>query len=297
MLPRDVWHDGRLKIRIGLHLSISLSMASAAERAAALGAHAFQIFTSSPRMWRATRPGPIDIARLCNVRLQHRLTPLVVHDNYLINLAAADPEVRQRSIVAFRGEVERAVAVGAEYLVAHPGSYKDQTVEQAFQHFTESLAEATRTAACGSLKLLLECTAGQGSAMGSRLEELAVLKMMAEGRTPLPIGFCLDTCHLYSSGYDIGTADGLNRTLDQADELLGLDHIPVIHANDSKTPLGSRIDRHENIGRGTIGRDGFQRILRHPGLEGKAFILETPMDEDEDQVRDLEALRELASGA
>lgn len=271
-------------------------MAAAAERAASLGAHAFQIFTSSPRMWRASRPGPLDIARLSKLRLEHCLTPLVVHDNYLINLPAADPEIRSKSIEAFRGEVERAVAIGADYLVAHPGSYKDQPVEQAFRAFADSLAAATKGIDCGHVTLLLECTAGQGFSMGSRLEELAVLKMLAEGRTPIKIGFCLDTCHLLAAGYDIASADGLERTLEQAEELLGLDNVPVIHANDSKHPLGSRLDRHEHIGKGMIGAEGFRRILTHPALEGKAFLLETPVDEQGDEVRNLDRLRELATG-
>lgn len=246
-------------------------------------------------MWRATRPGPLDVARLCKLRLEHRLTPLVVHDNYLINLPAADPEIRAKSIAAFRGEVERAAAVGAEYLVAHPGSYKDQTIETAIRCFADSLAEATANLDCSRVTLLLECTAGQGSSLGSRLEELAVLKILSEGRTPIRIGFCLDTCHLLAAGYDIASRDGLERTLELADELLGLDHIPVIHTNDSKHGLGSHLDRHEHIGKGRIGIEGFSRILTHPALEGKAFILETPVEEDGDEVRNLNALRKLAS--
>lgn len=269
-------------------------MAAAAERARQLGAQTFQIFTSSPRMWRASRPGPLDVARLNKLRLEHLLTPLAVHDNYLINLPSPDPEIRAKSIAAFRGEVERAAAIGADYLVAHPGSYKDQPVEAAFKRFAESLAEATRDADCGNVTLLLESTAGQGYAMGSRLEELAVLKMLAEGRTPLKIGFCLDTCHLLAAGYDIASAGGLERTLELADELLGLDHIPVIHTNDSKHPLGSRLDRHEHIGKGCIGTEGFGRILTHPALRAKAFVLETPADEEGDELRNLDALRQLA---
>jgi deoxyribonuclease-4 len=280
--------------RIGLHISISESLAMAAAKARSLGANTYQIFSSSPRMWRGSTPQPADIAKLKTLRVEYDLTPLVIHDNYLINLPAADPLVRQKSIASFRGEVQRAVAIGAEYLVAHPGSWREQTIESSIEAFAESLAKATDGVATGGLTLLLECTAGQGSTLGRTLEELALLKQAAQPRTSLPIGFCLDTCHLLAAGYDITSAEGLEEMIEQADRLLGLDSIPVIHTNDSKHPLGSHRDRHENIGKGFIGAAAFGRILQHPKLRGKAFILETPVEEDGDDLRDLEMLRSLA---
>lgn len=281
--------------RIGLHVSISESLEAAAAKAYELGANTLQIFSASPRMWRASMPGKADVAAMKRLRTAYDLNPLVIHDNYLINLASVDRTIREKSIGAFRGEVQRAVAIGAEYLVAHPGSFKDQTLEQAMHIFADSLAAATSGLKPEGLTLLLECTAGQGSALGRRLEELAELKRLSAGGTPLPIGFCLDTCHLLAAGYDLTTEDGLEATLSLAEQLLGLDQIPVIHTNDSKAPLGSHRDRHEQIGLGYIGGRAFWRMLHHPNLAGKAFILETPVEEDGDDRRNVERLWNLAS--
>jgi deoxyribonuclease-4 len=282
-------------VRIGIHLSIAKSLSAAAIKAQELGANTFQIFSTSPRMWRALDPDPLDIAKLKELRRQHDLRPLAIHDNYLINLAAANETVRSQSIVSFRGEVLRALAIGAEYLVAHPGSWRDQTIESAIDIFAASLAAATDGIDTTGLTLLLECTAGQGCTLGRTFQELALLHAAAAPHTSLQIGFCLDTCHLFASGYDITTVEGLDNTLAEADALLGLDRIPVIHTNDSKMPFGSFRDRHENIGQGFIGAAAFRRILHHPRLAGKAFILETPVDKEGDDLRNLQTLRRLAS--
>jgi deoxyribonuclease-4 len=282
-------------IRTGLHLSIADSLAAAALRAVELGAATFQIFTSSPRMWRASVLRPADIVRMTELRLEHKLWPLVVHGNYLINLPSSDAQIRRNSIASFRGELERAAAVAADYLVIHPGSFKDQTPETAIARFAAAVAEACDGIAPGGVTLLLENTAGQGSALGSRIEELAALK--AAVTAPVEIGFCLDTCHLLAAGYDIASADGLEAALELAGHLLGFDSIPVIHANDSKAPAGSRVDRHEHIGKGHIGEAAFARILKHPRLAGKAFLLETPVEEEGDERRNLQALQRLAGFA
>jgi deoxyribonuclease-4 len=284
-----------LPVRIGLHVSIAGSLAAAAERARELGAATLQIFSSSPRMWRGSSLVPSDIARFKTLRPQYGLYPLVIHDNYLINLAAADPEVRRKSIASFRGEWQRATAIGAEYLVAHPGSWRGQTIDSAMNVFAASLAEATESLPLDQVTLLLECTAGQGNTLGRRLEELAELARRAAAITSLRLGYCLDTCHLLAAGYDIATEEGLEETLRQAEACLGLANVPVIHANDSKFPLGSHRDRHEHIGEGHIGKAAFRRILRHPLLDGKAFLLETPVDEEGDELRNLNTLRRLAA--
>lgn len=283
-----------MKIRIGRHVSVAGSLAAAAERAREIGADTLQIFSSSPRMWRGSMPASDDIRRFRELRESFHLHPLVIHDNYLINLPAADREVRRKSIAAFRAEVERAAAIGADYLVAHPGSYREQTIDSAIAAFADSLEAATGRLHPGSVRLLLECTAGQGSSLGRTLEELARLRDVSVGRTPLRIGFCLDTCHLFAAGYDISTAAGLDDTLHQAERILGLSNIPVIHANDSKTPLGSLRDRHEQIGKGYIGEEAFQRILTNPRLDGKSFLLETPVEEEGDEERSIATLRRLA---
>jgi deoxyribonuclease-4 len=267
-------------------------------KAAELGANTFQIFSSSPRQWKASMPTPSAIAMLNRARDRHDLHPLVVHDNYLINLASVHQDVRELSIQAFRGELERAVAIGADYLVAHPGNYKGQTVEQGILHFIEGVAEASHglrfdKPKSGKLMLLVENTVGAGAQLGSTFAELHVIREYASQMTDLPIGFCLDTCHLLASGHNIATADGLKSTVEDAHGILGFDNVHVIHANDSKGALGSHVDRHENIGEGYIGVDGFRRILAHPRLRSKAFILETPVDKDGDDRRNLETLKSL----
>ena len=233
------------------------------------------------------------IAAFESAREKYDLTPLVIHDNYLINLASAHEKVRALSIEAFRGELTRAIAIGAEYLVAHPGNYKGQTVEQGILHFLEGVAAAAQGLESGKLMLLVENTVGAGAQLGSRFEELHVMREYGAKMTDLPIGFCLDTCHLLAAGYDVATPEGLKRTIAEADRILGLDHVRVIHANDSKGALGSHIDRHQHIGEGYIGLDGFRRILGSPRLRSKAFILETPVDRDGDDRRNLETLKSL----
>jgi len=279
--------------RLGIHTSIAGALERSAVKAVELGANTFQIFSSSPRQWKGSIHTPAAIKLLHRERERHDLTPLVIHDNYLINLAAADEGVRHKSIEAFRGELERAIAIGAEYLVAHPGNYRGQTVEQGLLHFLEGVAEAAKSLKFDKLMLLVEGTVGAGAQLGGRFEELHVIRDYATRMTDLPVGFCLDTCHLLASGHDIATAEGLEQTIAEADRILGLDHVRIIHANDSKGARGSHIDRHANIGEGYIGLDGFRGILTHPRLRSKAFILETPVDKDGDDRRNLETLKSL----
>lgn len=263
-------------------------------KAAQLGANTFQIFSASPRMWRASPPSPDQVKLLVRARQRYDLYPLVIHDNYLINLASCSEALRAQSTAAFRGEIERALAIGAEYLVTHPGNCKGHSVEQGIYCVIASLAAAANGIKTKKLTVLLENTAGSGAALGSRLEELAIMRQFAAGLTDLKIGFCLDTCHLMSSGYDVSSAAGLQRTVAEIERVLGLENVPVIHANDSKTPLNSHVDRHEHIGQGSIGEEGFRRILRHPKLRDKAFILETPYDKEGDDARNLETLKRLS---
>lgn len=281
-------------MRVGIHTSIAESLEKSALTAARLGANTFQIFSSSPRQWRGSTLDPHDIRRMRAAREKHDLFPLVIHDNYLINLASCDEQLRAKSVAAFRGEIERALAIGAEYLVAHPGSCKGHTVEMGIYTFCRSLGEAARGLKTRGLKMLIENTAGAGQALGGRFEELAVMRQFAAEFTDLEIGFCIDTCHCLVSGYDVASAKGLRETVRLLDEVLGLENVPVMHANDSKAPLGSHVDRHEHIGEGHIGKQGFRRILSHPRLRGKAFIAETPYDAEGDDLRNVRMLKTLA---
>ncbi|HEX4592965.1 MAG TPA: deoxyribonuclease IV [Bryobacteraceae bacterium] len=280
-------------MRIGAHTSIAKSLENAALTAAQIGANTFQIFSASPRMWRASPPAPSAVNLLNRARDKHDLYPLIIHDNYLINLASCSEALRAQSTAAFRGEIERALLIGAEYLVTHPGNCKGHSVEQGIYAVIRSLAEAASGLDTSKLTVLLENTAGSGAALGSHFEELHVMRQFAGELTGLKIGFCIDTCHCLASGYDLATVAGFKKTVGLLDQILGLDNVHVFHTNDSKTGLNSHVDRHEHIGRGYIGIEGFRRILNHPKLRQKAFILETPIDEKGDDVRNIETLKKL----
>jgi deoxyribonuclease-4 len=279
--------------RFGAHCSTSPALENAAAEVVSIGGNCLQIFSGSPRTWRNPTPHPERVRAFQAAREKHDIRPLAIHANYLINLASNDPGIRANSIQAFRGELQRGVAIGADYLVLHPGSFKGQSVPEAIGGFRENLSAAAQDLPAGRLTILLENTAGAGSILGSRLEELAVMGQEFADRIPFPVGYCLDTCHLLASGYDISTEDGLGSTLAIAEATVGLAKVPVIHTNDSKTPLSSHRDRHEHIGSGFIGREAFARILNHPKLRDKAFILETPEDEDGDHATNIETLKSL----
>ena len=280
-------------MRIGAHTSIAKSLENAALTAARIGANTFQIFSASPRMWRASPPAPSEVKLLTRAREKHDLYPLIIHDNYLINLASCSEALRAQSAAAFRGEIERALLIGAEYLVAHPGNCKGHSVEEGIYAVIRSLAEAANGLDTRNLTVLLENTAGSGAALGSHFEELTVMRQFAAELTDLKIGFCIDTCHCLASGYDLSTPAAVKKTVAQIDQILGIDNVKVIHTNDSKTELNSHVDRHEHIGHGYIGMEGFRRILNHPKLRGKAFIIETPYDQEGDDVRNIETLKKL----
>ena len=279
--------------RIGAHTSIAGSLERAAEEAAALGCNTFQIFSRSPRKWQAGKLDPAAVERLKEARERFGLTPLVIHGNYLVNLAAADPVVRGKSIAAFRDEVNRALALGAEYLVIHPGSHRGQTLKRAMKTMAASVAKAVRGIQWNHLELLLENTGGGGASIGRDFLELAELRDMIQRKAAVPVGFCIDTAHSYEAGFDVSTPAGLNNTLRLIDKTIGVDAVRVIHANDSKTALGSNSDRHEHIGKGKIGREAFRRMLHHPKLRGKPFILETPQDKAGGHQRNVRALKTL----
>ena len=293
------WTDGSL--RIGIHTSIAGSYLNALESAQKLGCNALQIFSSSPRMWQGgpARIPEVDAQVFRARREELGLGPLVIHANYLINLAAAPPMLRTRSIQGFHDEIVRAVALGADFLVVHPGARGESTPEQAVATIIESVKQAARRAPLRGLQILIENTAGMGTAMGARLEEVGEI---VAGLGDLPSGACLDTAHLFAAGYDIKTEAGLASTVELIERTIGLDRVPVFHVNDSKIPLGGRVDRHEHVGAGKIGAEAFRRILRHPrlgssppeGLPGRAFLLETPIDDPGDDRRNVATLWELA---
>ncbi len=310
------WQDG--SIRIGIHTSIAGDIAQSLEIAHGLGANALQIFSASPRMWHAasssatTSGGPgrerfseVEMARFRARREELGLGPLVVHANYLINLASPDRVLRVRSIQAFHDELIRAVALGADYLVVHPGASRGSEQRKAAEAVAQSLQQAARGLKLGGLRILLENTAGQGSALGAMFSEL---KFILDLCPELPLGVCVDTAHLFAAGFNIREAEGLDKTLQAIQSTVGLARVFVIHCNDSKAALGSHVDRHEHIGKGKIGLEAFRRILNHPMLApaaagqekqpatggvGRAFILETPIDKPGDDFRNVRTLWKL----
>ncbi len=304
------WMDG--SVRIGIHTSIAGSYLNALESAKKLGANALQIFSASPRMWQgATVRIPASDAKAFRTRREElQLGPLVIHANYLVNLAATQPMLRTRSIQAFHEELVRGVALGADYIVVHPGARGEVSVESAMASIVDSVKQAAKRVPLGKMRILVENTAGMGTSVGSRLEEVAtIVNGLNRGggshRTddrPLRVGVCLDTAHLLAAGYDIRSEAGLEQTIDAIDRTIGLENVPVLHVNDSKIPLGGRVDRHANIGEGKLGSEAIGRILKHArlgtippeGLPGRAFILETPIDDVGDDRRNVAKLWELA---
>jgi len=294
-----VWVDGSL--RIGIHASVNGGYQQALESARKLGCNAVQIFSASPRMW-AGGPARIpeaDAASFRALREELQLGPLVVHANYLINLAATQPMLRTRSIQAFQDELVRAIALGADFLVVHPGARGEARMEAAISTIVDSVKQAVRRVQLGNLRILIENTAGMGSAVGSRLEEISAI---VRGLSSIGAGACLDTAHLFAAGYNIATESGLEAAISQIEQTIGLEKVYVWHVNDSKIALGGKVDRHQHIGHGKIKAAAFARILRHPklgaspatGLPGRAFLLETPIDEPGDDRRNVATLWELS---
>ena len=293
------WMDG--SVRIGIHTSISGSYLNALEAARKLGCNALQIFSASPRMWQGgpARIPDVDAIAFRTRREELQLGPLVIHANYLINLAASQPMLRTRSIQAFHDEIVRAVTLGADFLVVHAGARGEAATGSAISTIVESAKQATKRVPMGKLTILIENSAGMGSAVGSRFEEVGEILTGLRG---LQAGACLDTAHLFAAGYDIKSQSGLETTIGLIDECIGLENVPVFHANDSKVALGGRVDRHAHIGKGKIGAEAFARILQHPrlasvgpeGLAGRAFLAETPIDDPGDDRRNVSRLWELA---
>ena len=279
--------------RVGIHLSTAGGVFRAAERAHAIGANTFQIFSSSPRMWRPARIPSEHCEQMRDLRERFDCAPLVVHTSYLVNLCSQSSEVRDKSVAAFRGEVERALALGAEYLVLHPGSWRGLTREDGLRLAAESIGAATDGIAFDGcdFRILIENTAGAEFSLGGSFEQVA--ELIDRLKPVVPVGACLDTCHCHVAGYDLVSAEGYEETLRRVDATLGFGAVQVWHMNDAKAPMGSKLDRHEHIGEGTIGVAAFRRILNDARFRHCAFIAETPVDEPGDDARNVNVLRSL----
>jgi deoxyribonuclease-4 len=292
-LPAPKQPPKRTSRRIGIHTSIAGGVENAAERAWRLGCSAFQIFSSSPRQWKPAVTSLAQIAAMKRLRQQYDLKPLVIHSNYLINMAAVTPQFYAASIRSFRGEVERGLALGAEYLVLHPGSFRGASRADGLARTALAIEEATEGLDLrgGRLTILIENTAGAEYSLGGSFDHLAALLEVLHSH--VPVAACIDTCHTHVSGYDIVTEKGYEATLRQLEATVGLRNVPVWHCNDAKAACGSRLDRHQHIGRGTIGLEPFRRLLNDPRLAHAAFIAETPIDAPGDDARNVETLKSL----
>lgn len=279
--------------RIGIHTSSAGGVENAAERAYRLGCNTFQIFSSSPRQW-----APYELARpqceqMRKLQDKYDLKPLVIHTNYLVNLASTTEAFLKKSIEAFRGEIERALMLCADYLVLHPGSFKGANREKGLLQTAAAISAASQGLglAKGGLTILIENTAGAEFSLGGSFEQVA--EVIDHVRGHVPVGACIDTCHTHVAGYDIVSESGFSDTLAQLDATIGLKNVPVWHCNDAKAARGSKLDRHQHIGKGTIGLEPFRRLLNDPRLAHCAFIAETPIDEPGDDRRNVARLKKL----
>jgi deoxyribonuclease-4 len=276
--------------RIGIHLGTTGGASNAVEQARAIGANTFQIFSSSPRMWRAPKVDPKQATRMREQRAKLDVGPLVIHTSYLVNVCSQTDEVREKSVVAFRGEIERALALGAEFLVLHPGSWKGLTRDEGLRLAADSISRAIDGLPWQGtpFHILIENTAGSEFSLGGSFEQVA--ELVERLRPSAPMGVCLDTCHTHVAGYDLVTAEGYEETLRQVAATVSFEAVRVWHMNDAKAARGSKLDRHEQIGKGTMGLEPFRRLLNDPRFHHAAFIAETPVDVPGDEERNVRAL-------
>ncbi|HWZ76062.1 MAG TPA: deoxyribonuclease IV [Candidatus Sulfotelmatobacter sp.] len=281
--------------RIGIHTSTAGGLQNAAERAYRLGCNTLQIFSSSPRRWAPYELSEPHCAEMNRLRAHYGLQPLVVHTNYLVNLASSNERFLQMSLEAFRGEVVRALSLCADYLVLHPGSFRGADRDQGLLHTAAAIAASTQglDLAKGGLTILIENTAGAEFSLGGSFEQVAEVLERLQGI--VPVGACIDTCHTHVAGYDIVSEEGLYQTLQHLDATIGLNRVRVWHCNDAKAPRGSKLDRHQQIGKGMIGKETFRHLLNDARLAHAAFIAETPIDKPGDDRRNVDALKKLVA--
>ena len=283
--------------RIGIHLGTAGGASNAVERAREIGANTFQFFSSSPRMWRAPKVDPKQAERMRAQRAALDVGPLVIHTSYLVNVCSQTEDIREKSIAAFRGEIERALTFGAEFLVLHPGSWKGLTRDEGLKLAADSITRAIDGLAWQGtpFHILIENTAGAEFSLGGKFEQVA--ELVERLKPCAPVAVCLDTCHTHVSGYDLVTPEGYEETIRQAASTVTLEAVRVWHMNDAKAERGSKLDRHEHIGQGTMGVEPFRRLLNDPRFAHSAFIAETPVDEPGDEERNVRVLKSLVASA
>jgi deoxyribonuclease-4 len=260
-------------LRIGAHMSVAGGISKAVDRAEAHGCEALQIFTKNANRWLGKPLEPAEVRRFRARIEETAIGPAVSHASYLINLATTFDALRRQSIDAFIDELDRAEALGLLGVVIHPGTCTAGSEEEGLRLIADAIGAALAARPGRQTLVLLEHTAGQGRTLGYRFEHLAAIISHLDGSPR--VGVCLDTCHLVASGYDIATESGYRETFEAFDRLVGIDRLKAFHANDSKRPCASRVDRHEHIGRGCLGEAPFRRLLHDPRFSGLPLLIET----------------------
>ena len=277
---------------LGAHMSVAGGLEKAFERGKSVGCETIQIFSKNSNQWKA-KPISDSEARVFKAAMAYtKISPVLVHDSYLINLGHPDRTASEKAVRAFVDELRRCEQIGAAYLVAHPGAHVGSGEEAGLEQIARGLSAAHRKTQGFKTRVLLETTAGQGTTLGHRFEHLARLFDLVE--QPERVGVCIDTCHLLAAGYDIRTAKGYAAVFEEFDKIVGLERIEAFHLNDAKKPIGSRVDRHEHIGKGFIGLEGFRALMRDKRFEKTTMVLETPKGKDmKEDVENLSVLRSL----
>ncbi|MCS6937462.1 MAG: deoxyribonuclease IV [Candidatus Bipolaricaulota bacterium] len=279
---------------LGCHLSISGGLEQTVARAQELQINALQIFSHNARSWKMGALKPDEAKKFIEQRQRGRIEYAVIHTIYLINLASPDPKNFQLSVQALKDELQRAGELNIPHVNTHIGAHMGQGIERGLERVVEAIdavLASPQAQRASTVKILLENSAGEGTELGATFAELGfVLRHVKQKER---VGVCLDTCHAFAAGYDLTTPDGLEKTLAELDREVGLKRVALLHLNDSKFPLGARKDRHEHIGQGHIGIEGFRLIVNHKDLREKPFILETPKDDEQSDPKNLAAIRAL----
>lgn len=255
-------------------MSVAGGLPRAVERARVHGCDALQIFAKNANQWRGRPLADDEVRAFRQAADEAGIQPVISHASYLINLATTQPALRQQSLDAMTDEIDRAEALGLLGVVLHPGCYTSGDADHGLALVADALTRVFAARPGGRTMVLLESTAGQGTALGATFEELAAILTHMDGHAR--VGICLDTCHLLAAGYDLTTDDGYRDTFAAFERVIGFDRLRAVHVNDSKKPLGSRVDRHDHIGRGFLGLDAFRRLVNDPRMAGRPMLLETP---------------------
>lgn len=278
-------------MKFGFHISIAGGLRRVTDRALTLGCGTAQIFSRNPRGWKYKPLDKDDVAQFKRNRRRAKISPVAIHMPYLPNLASPDAKLYKRSVESLAEELRRAALTGCEFVVTHIGKRLSLSENRALKKVAKAIDAAIERAQAPGVTLLLENTAGQGSEIGHSLEQIA--QIIEQSSYPERLGLCFDTCHGFAAGYDIASAKGLDAMIARVKSLMGLKKLRLLHLNDAKNALGSRVDRHENIGQGYIGKHGFRLIVNHPKLRRLPGIMETPLKKEGDDARNMKVIRSL----